>query len=151
MFTKITIQLLGCCAFLSAIAAHAETTTPTTNTPIINIPTEKLEWATSKEGVGFAPLVGDRFLEPYMAMVKLPAGLVSPQHTKTANMFGVVVSGTVSHIAAGADPSSELLLPAGSFYKIPKNLPHISKCISKNDCITFLYQDGKFDFLPVAQ
>ncbi len=26
---------------------------------------------------------------------------------------------------------------------------HIGKCVSKTNCISFLYQDGKFDFLPV--
>lgn len=140
--------LLSYSALLAATAAYAQTATPP---HITNVSPQQLDWTTSKEGVGFAALVGDRFAEPYMAMVKLPAGLVSPQHTKTANMFGVVVSGTISHIAAGADPASELLLPAGSFYKIPKDLAHISKCVSKSDCITFLYQDGKFDFLPVAQ
>jgi hypothetical protein len=51
----------------------------------------------------------------------------------------------------GADPSSEVVLPEGSFYKIPAGLAHVSKCVSQIDCITFLYQDGKFDFLPVPQ
>ena len=41
---------------------------------IITIPVSNLDWDTTKEGVGFAPLQGDRFKESYMAMVKLPAG-----------------------------------------------------------------------------
>jgi len=119
--------------------------------PIINMPVSQLQWETTKEGVGFAPLQGDRFVEPYMAMVRLPAGLVSPAHVKSANMYGLVVSGTISNIAVGADASTEIELPTGSYYKIPAGLPHVSKCISKVDCVTFLYQDGKFDFLPVEQ
>lgn len=121
------------------------------NKEIVNTPQDQLQWATSQEGVGFAPLQGDRFKEAYMAMVKLPAGLISPMHIKTANMYGLVISGTIANIAQGADPSSEVALPTGSYYKIPANLPHISKCISKIDCVTFLYQDGKFDFIPVGQ
>ena len=86
-----------------------------------------------------------------MAMVRLPAGLVSPAHVKTSNMFGVVVSGTMIHVVAGEEPSKEVLLPEGSFYKIPAGLAHISKCVSETSCITFFYQDGKFDFLPTDQ
>lgn len=118
---------------------------------IVNTPASLMQWETTPEGVGFAALVGDRFAEPYMAMVRLPAGLVSPAHVKSANMFGVVVSGTITHVAVGADPSSEVLLPAGSFYEVPAKLAHLSKCVSETDCVTFLYQDGKFDFLPVDQ
>lgn len=118
---------------------------------VTNLPANDLAWDKTEEGVAFAPLVGDRFVESYMAMVRLPAGLVSPPHVKTANMFGVVVSGTISHIAVEADPSHETLLPEGSFYKVPAGLAHISKCVSETDCITFLYQDGKFDFLPLKQ
>ena len=117
-------------------------------TKIVNSSAEQLDWETTDEGVGFAPLMGDRFVESYMAMVRLPAGLVSPAHVKTSNMFGVVVSGTMTHIAVGEELPKEVLLAEGSFYKIPAGLGHISKCVSEVDCITFLYQDGKFDFLP---
>lgn len=117
---------------------------------VINLNPEKLAWQKTPEGVAFAPLVGDRFAEPYMAMVRLPAGLVSPAHTKSADMFGVVVSGAMVHTALGSD-ANETVLREGSFYRIPKDLPHISKCVSATDCVTFLYQDGKFDFRPVAQ
>jgi quercetin dioxygenase-like cupin family protein len=118
---------------------------------ITNIPSAQLGWDKTEEGVAFAPLVGKRFEGPYMAMVQLPAGLVSPAHTKSSNMFGVVVSGILVHVAVDAVPGDEVLLPVGSFYKIPAKLPHISKCVSETDCITFLYQDGKFDFLPTNQ
>lgn len=117
---------------------------------IQNTPPDSLEWVTTPEGVAFASLVGDRFTGPYMSMVKLPAGLVSPPHLKTSNMFGVMISGSMIHSVTGADPSDAVVLPEGSFYRIPKNLPHVSQCVSKTDCITFLYQDGKFDFLPLA-
>lgn len=120
-------------------------------TQIVNLPESQLQWETTKEGVGFAPLQGDRFSEAYMAMVKLPSGLVSPTHIKSANMYGVVVSGTIANIALGADPATEIELPIGSYYRIPAGLPHVSKCVSEVDCVTFLYQDGKFDFRPVEK
>ncbi len=133
---------LGAVLFATSALAGGE--------PITNLPTADLAWEITPEGVGFAPLIGDRFAEPYMAMVRLPAGLVSPTHVKTANMYGVVVAGTISHVAATGDPAREVLLPEGSFYKVPAGLPHLSKCVSAEDCVTFLYQDGHFDFLPVA-
>ncbi|MEP3280277.1 MAG: DUF4437 domain-containing protein [Stappiaceae bacterium] len=118
---------------------------------ITNLPTRALAWETTPEGVAFAPLMGDRFAEPYMAMVRLPAGLVSPPHVKSANMFGVMISGSMVHSPAGADPADEIVLSEGSYYKIPKDLAHVSKCVSDVECVTFLYQDGKFDFRPVSQ
>lgn len=118
---------------------------------IDNVPVDRLAWEITEEGVGFAPLVGERFNEAYMAMVKLPAGLVSPPHVKSANMFGVVITGTITHLAIGADPSLEVPLSEGAFYQVPAGVGHVSKCISEVDCVTFLYQDGKFDFIPVDQ
>ena len=116
---------------------------------VLNVSAEEMAWEISEEGVGFAPLIGERFNEAYMAMVKLPAGLVSPAHVKSANMFGVVITGTITHAAVGADPELEIPLSAGAFYKVPAGVGHISKCISAVDCVTFLYQDGKFDFVPI--
>ena len=129
-----------------AVPAQALTTEA-----IKSLPTSKLAWEHTPEGVAFAPLKGDRFSEAYMAMVRLPAGLASPAHSKTANMFGVMVSGAMVHSVVGADVKEDVILPEGSFYTIPKNVPHISKCVSSVDCVTFLYQDGKFDFVPVLK
>ncbi|MEX3008546.1 DUF4437 domain-containing protein [Hoeflea sp. TYP-13] len=141
--TRTAIGALLTIAACSTSIAMAE--------PITNMPVTALDWETTAEGVAFAPLSGDRFKEAYMAMVRLPAGLVSPPHTKSANMFGVVISGTLIHVGVSEVQNDERLLPAGSFYKIPANLPHISKCVSQTDCVTFLYQDGSFDFLPVEK
>lgn len=144
LFALVASALLFGAALISPVPALAEK-------PIENLPVAALAWETTPEGVAFAPLDGDRFIEPYMAMVRLPAGLVSPAHTKSANMFGVMISGAMVHAVAGADPKDDVVLPAGSFYKIPKNVPHVSKCVSTADCVTFLYQDGNFDFLPVSE
>ena len=148
MLRKLAIPAAASLLAVGALGLSSEATEPTA---IISIPSAQLDWEITDEGVAFAPLVGERFEEPYMAMVQLPAGLVSPAHTKSSNMFGVVVSGTFVHVLAEARPGDEVLLPVGSFYKIPANLPHISKCVSDTDCVTFLYQDGKFDFLPINQ
>ncbi len=57
-----------------------------------------------------------------------------------------------SHIGERfADPSTEILLQPGAFYKIPAGLTHISQCNIGEDCLTFLSPDGKFNFLQTAQ
>ncbi|MBT8409833.1 MAG: hypothetical protein KJN93_09420 [Alphaproteobacteria bacterium] len=117
---------------------------------ITGIPAGQMRWERTPAGVAFAALNGDRFAEPYMAMVALPAGLVSPAHVKSADMFGLVVSGTMTHVPQGFSPQEGTAIGPGGFYHIPAELPHVSSCISKEDCVTFLYQPGAFDFRPMA-
>ncbi len=148
MKNKQSIVLGVGISVLLAVSAQAE---PITSIPLTTIQASSLDWKTTGEGVAFAALKGDRFVEPYMAMVRLPAGLVSPPHTKSANMFGVVLSGTMYHVAAGGDLTTVVPLSAGSYYQIPAGLAHVSSCVSKTECITFLYQDGNFDFLPITE
>lgn len=119
---------------------------------ITSLPMHEMKFDVSPEGVGFTKLEGDRFEEPYMAMVRLPAGLESPPHIKSANMFGIIISGAMINSAVGAkDSNTDIILTPGSFYKIPANLPHVSRCVSDVECVTFLYQDGKFDFNMVPE
>ncbi|MFY0595682.1 MAG: DUF4437 domain-containing protein [Cognatishimia sp.] len=110
-----------------------------------------LPWVETPEGVAFADLNGDRFSGPYQAMVKLPAGLVSPPHIKTANMFGVMISGEMRHWRQDQKPADVMPIGPGGFYQIPAEIPHQSACISDIPCVAYLYQDGAFDFNVVAQ
>lgn len=112
---------------------------------------DALTWEVTPEGVGFAALEGARFEEAYLAMVRLPAGTISPPHVKSANMFGVMVQGTMTHVAAGESPATNHPIGPGGFYKVPAGLAHVSSCISRTACVTFLYQDGAFDFVPTGQ
>ena len=106
------------------------------------------QWETTPEGVAFAALEGDRFTEPYQALVRLPAGTVSPPHLKTANMYGILLQGEMIHYATDADPENAPRIGPGSFYEIESGTPHVSACVSDTECIAYLYQDGAFDFLP---
>ena len=106
-------------------------------------PAAEFDWETTPEGVAFAALSGDRWSEPYFAMVRLPAGKISPRHTKSAAMFGMMLEGEMTHTSmAGADTP----IGPGSYYQIPADMPHVSACVSTVDCVTLLYQDGAFDF-----
>lgn len=110
-----------------------------------------LAWETTPEGVAFAALQGDRFTGSYQAMVKLPAGTISPPHVKSANMFGVMLQGEMIHYASDADPDAARKIGPGAFYSIPSGMAHISACVSTEPCIAYLYQDAAFDFMPVQQ
>jgi hypothetical protein len=125
--------------------------TATEQEPLHLSPLSELNWETTPEGVAFAALEGNRFTQPYIAMVRLPAGTVSLVHKKTAAMFGVVVSGEMTHASDDQGGKTLPRLAQGAYYKIPAGVAHVSACVSSTECITFLYQDGAFDFLPVAQ
>ncbi|WP_189369729.1 cupin domain-containing protein [Tateyamaria omphalii] len=134
---------------MKPLAALLLATTPALADPaIILTPSDTLEWDTTPEGVAFAPLSGDRMAEPYFAMVRLPAGTVSPPHTKSATMFGVMLEGQMTH--AAPDAQNPAIIGPGGYYEIPANMAHVSACISDSPCVTMLYQDGAFDFLPVT-
>ena len=119
--------------------------------PIRLMGSEDFDWQTTPEGVAFAALEGDRFAEAYQALVRLPAGTVSPPHVKTANMYGVMLEGEMIHYANAEDAASAQRMGPGSFYKIAAGTPHVSACVSETPCVAYLYQDGAFDFLPVTQ
>jgi len=119
--------------------------------PITLQGTNDFAWETTAEGVAFASLQGDRFVEPYQALVKLPAGLASPPHVKTANMYGVILQGEMIHYAQGDDPKTARKIGPGSYYSIASGTAHISACVSTEPCVAYLYQDGAFDFLPVQK
>ena len=126
-------------------------TTSVSAEPIRLLGSGDFEWQTTPEGVAFAALQGDRFAEPYQALVRLPAGTVSPPHVKTASMFGVILEGEMIHYAHDEDPKSARRMGPGSFYAISAGAAHVSACVSAEPCIVYLYQDGAFDFLPVQQ
>lgn len=119
--------------------------------PIRLLGSDDFAWQTTAEGVGFAALQGDRFVESYQASVRLPAGTVSPPHVKSANMFGVMLEGTMIHYAIDVDPDAARRMGPGSYYSIAAGTEHISACVSDTPCIAYLYQDGAFDFLPASQ
>lgn len=135
--------LIALCATLPAAPLAAE--------KINVIGAAELTWSTTPEGVAFAALEGDRFSEPYQAMVRLPAGTVSPIHVKSANMSGVMLEGEMIHYADGTDPDLAVPIGPGAFYRIPAGLAHVSACVSPDPCVVYLYQDGAFDFVPVVK
>ncbi|MDX8351165.1 DUF4437 domain-containing protein [Cognatiyoonia sp. IB215182] len=141
MRRSITSSIIA--ALTAATAAWAD--------PIQLLDTDDFAWNTTPEGVAFAALQGDRLTEPYQALVRLPAGTVSPPHIKTANMYGVMLQGEMVHYSSDTDPDTARKIGPGSYYSIAAGTAHVSACVSDTPCIAYLYQDGAFDFLPVQQ
>lgn len=141
----LRILLTFTLSFGGAVAFASETANP-----IVTMTLSDVHWDATPEGVAFAALEGDRFTGQYMALVRLPAGIKSPVHTKSANMFGVMIAGEMAHYPKGLAAHDRKVVGAGGFYKIPANVAHVSECVSANECIAFLFQDGAFDFVPVA-
>ncbi len=128
---------------LAPISANAE--------QITLLDSNDFSWKTTPEGVAFAALQRDRFTESHQALVRLPAGTVSPTHVKSENIYGVMMKGEMKHYAHGEDPDTARKIGAGSFCSISSGTVHISACVYDEPCVAYLYQDGDFDFFLVQQ
>jgi len=91
-----------------------------------------------------APAYGDLAHGPHGTFVKMPAGFVSKAHTHTDDYWGVVIEG----VAANGKPgSTDVPLPVGSYWFQKGGESHVTKCLSPSECIFFISQNGKFDYL----
>lgn len=112
----------------------------------ISLPVTELKWFDT--GVGplkAAPAFGDLSKGPHSTFVKLPAGFVSPLHIHTGDYYGVVISGVVSN-EVDAKVKDRPLAP-GSYWFQKGNANHVTKCLSTNECVVFISQTSKFDYL----
>lgn len=91
-------------AFLASIVASLIAPLSAYADQITLLDSDDYVWQTTPEGVAFSALQGDRFVEPYHALVRLPAGTISPPHVRSANMFGVMLQGEMIRYADGEDP-----------------------------------------------
>jgi Domain of unknown function (DUF4437) len=111
---------------------------------------EELEWKANPEKpdeVSAAVVWGDMKKGPHAAFHKFKAGLIMENHTHSANLRGVVVSGSLE---AGSEDAPKKLGP-GSYFNIPGNAPHVTKCVSTTDCILYIESSGKFDMKLVKK
>ncbi|MDI1263386.1 MAG: DUF4437 domain-containing protein [bacterium] len=91
-----------------------------------------------------AAAYGDLAHGAHGTFVKMPAGFTSKIHTHSEDYWGVVISG----VAVNQKPGSpDIALPVGSYWFQKGGERHVTKCISPNECIFFINQAGKFDYL----
>lgn len=139
-------------AVLSAIsisAVAAQSGQPSVNTPVTQLQYRATGVTDGVHGeLNAAPAFGDLTHGPHGTFIKMPAGFVSPLHTHTENYWGVVISGVAVN---GKPGGADVQLPVGSYWFQKAGEPHVTKCISPNECIFFISQSGKFDYVPSAK
>ena len=119
----------------------------------VNIPVTQLQYGKTGVTDGVhgelqaAPAYGDLAHGAHGTFIKMPAGFVSPIHTHTGDYWGVVISGVGAN---GVPGSTDVPLPVGSYWFQKGGERHITKCLSPNECIFFINQPSKFDYLPDA-
>ena len=94
-----------------------------------------------------AAAYGDLAHGAHGTFIKMPAGFVSPVHTHTEDYWGVVISGVAAN---GIPGSKDIPLPVGSYWFQKGGEAHVTKCLSPNECIFFISQNGKFDYIKVG-
>jgi hypothetical protein len=132
---------------LLAATASAEQQNQTS----VSVPTTQLKYGSTgvtdnvHGEVRAAAAYGDLSHGVHGSFLKLPGGFASPVHTHTSDEWGVIVAG----VAANGKPGSpDVLLAVGSYFFQKAGEAHITKCVSENECIIFLSQGGKYDFIP---
>src|SRR6476646_4723396 len=90
-------------------------------------------------------LWGTRSSGDYAMLLKMPAGFAVPVHAHSGDYYGMNVAGTWRHSFDGVE---ERDLPPGSYVFQPKMGMHVDACVGPEDCILFIHQHAKGDFIP---
>lgn len=120
----------------------------------VGIPTDQLKYGSTgvtdnvHGEVKAAAAHGDNARGAHGTFLKMPGKFTSPVHTHSSDEWGVIIAGV---FANGKPGNPDVLLPAGSYFFQRAGEPHVSKCVSENECIIFLSQSGKYDFLATKQ
>lgn len=134
----------------NAVADGAYSPNKNTKTNI-SIPVTELKWASTEivapNGKGplqVAPAFGDFTSGAHGTFVKMPAGFVGAEHTHSSDFYVAVITGVAANTSIG---DKDTLLPAGSYWFQPGGKAHVTKCLSTTECIFFVNQAAKFDYL----
>ncbi|MFE5484461.1 cupin domain-containing protein [Streptomyces sp. NPDC056527] len=113
----------------------------------LSFPSSSLTWKElpGSGGVKYANVRGDLAGSgSYEAFVSFPAGKDNPMHVHSQDLPTVVLKGTFYADIDGV----RVEYPAGSYYRLPADKPHLSGCEKGEDCLLFQYQDDHFDLVP---
>ena len=112
----------------------------------------EIKWEPMMGGaMHMALLWGNRDKGPeYGMLLKFPGGADSGMHTHTGDYHAVSLQGTWVHAVEGETaPAKEL--PPGSYVFQPGKQMHSDVCKGKQDCIIFVHQHAKGDFIPAKK
>ena len=116
----------------------------------ITVPVADLKWEVMHPGspVKFSVLWGDHKKGPFGMLLKQPGGgFEAGMHTHATDYHAVLVQGTWIHTVEG-DSSAPKELTPGSYVFQPAGQFHNEKFLGPEDCIVYIHQLGKADFIP---
>lgn len=135
-------------ACVSMAAAAAPEGKPSVSTPITQLQFGKTGITDGVHGeLQAGPAYGDLGHGAHGTFIKMPSGFVSPIHIHTEDYYGVVISGVGAN---GLPGTADVALPVGSYWFQKGGERHVTKCLSPNECIFFISQPGKFDYVVDA-
>ncbi len=146
---NIQRKLIGAIALTGVIfATHAAVSTVSISTPVTQLKYGPTGVKNATGELQAAPAFGDLSKAAHGTFIKMPAGFVSDLHTHTEDYYGVVISGVGVNSQGGRN---DVPLPVGSYWLQRGGEAHVTKCISPSECIFFISQPSKFDYVPAAK
>jgi beta-alanine degradation protein BauB len=114
-----------------------------------SLPADKVQFGPTgiKTEIGelkVGPAYGDLSEGRHGTFLHMPAKFVSPLHSHSADYFGIVIQGVGVNTQPG---NTDVPLPVGSYFFQKGKENHVTKCISDTDCLFFIYQADKFDYV----
>lgn len=94
--------------------------------------------------VNFGSWWGTLFGSAHGTLGVFGAGQASPPHTHSGTYYGVVLSGTIKNPFGTED--SPPALPASSFWSVPAEEQHVTKCELGEPCLFYFHSRDAFDF-----
>jgi hypothetical protein len=146
---RLRLTLVGATAFaLLAAVAQAASEKASSNLPVTQLHFGPTGVSDGVHGeLQAAPAFGDLAHGAHGTYIKMPAGFVSPIHIHTEDYYAVVISGVGAN---GLPGSTDVPLPVGSYWFQKGGERHVTKCLSANECLFFISQPGKFDYIADA-
>ena len=103
-----------------------------------------IPWVQLPDGRAIAAVHGEMASGEHISYIRFPAGMRTAIHTHSSTYTGLIVQGVGRHFEPDT-AEVDLWLPAGSFYRVPANVPHISECSDEFECIFAIHQHASFD------
>jgi hypothetical protein len=127
----------GVLTALSCVAVAGTLGKPSVSTPVTQLTYGPTGVSDGVHGeLNAAPAYGDLAHGAHGTFIKV--------HTHSADYWGVVISGVAVN---GLPGSKDVPLPVGSYWFQKGGERHVTKCISSNECIFFISQNEKFDYV----
>lgn len=131
------------------LAVAQEAGHPVHEGPSVSTPESEIKFfpsgvKTEKGELQAGPAYGNMNGGKHGTFIRMPHGFVSAPHTHTEDYFAVVIKG----VGANHAPDGAIVpLPPGSYWFQKGEEVHVTQCLSKTDCLFFIVQPGKFDYL----